>query len=497
MSKFSLVRASMEELELEIDKAIEKQEIQEGDDADALLSIIKEPTEEPKDDGDAVAPTEDELPVDQTEETSEEAPAALPESEDQKDAREASVAAESFFRMIDRGIQACASLEQIADIIESSQDVGGISQSTASITKTVVECICNDLDLPEQRSSVISVESFSSSSSRLRLSMEAMEDIKKKIEYIWGLIISGFTSILQFIRKAVIAYKSDMGKQKEELEKLREIYRNIKNVDPAESELTGVLHQILLNNNSASAKSSEVIALGKSTLSILDSYIVSFRRNLSTSIEAIDSIGLEIITPDTEFKKDDVVKFGKIFGVHQSPVLNKKPSINDFKKTTDTVSCFETDLFAGNMKLVSFTATEGNLALQDILESKCLLVTVERVFEGVKMEVCEESDFRKLFELIDEAIRISIKSYEVADSVDKSIAGILKTTQSLSSKLVQGLSQNKEITETSKRNSLIYSQLTAALQAFYTKPIAAVLRFNNRYVKALNAYGLASLKQYM
>lgn len=530
MSKFTLVKMAMEEMELEIDKAIEKQQTQEPDTSAALLSELKDPPEvavEPPEGTDSTTedqptdaadtppdavdtpPEGETLPVDNAEDDTSKEPkpedeeakpaepkAALPETEDQKDAAEATAATESILLLIDRGVKACASLEQIADIIESSHEAGGVTPVTANMAKMAVESICDDLGLPELNTSSISVESFHSASNRLSASMEAVEDIRKKLEYIWQLIMNGLQAMIQFIRSAVIAYKSDMGKQTKELENLKEIYRNIKQVTPSESEIPGVLYQVLINNTSTDAKSSEVLRLGKITLGILDSYIVSFRRNLSTTLDAFDSISMELMTPGNSFKEEDLKAFGKIFGVHQSHVFEKKPSINGFKKNTDTVSCFETELMAGNMKLVSFTATEGNLAAADIFDSKCLLVAVDRVFEGIDMEPCAEGDFKKLFELIGEAIRISTKSYEVADSVEKSIDKIMKVTKALSGKFVTSFKEKDPNPADSKRKTHIYNQLSAAIQSFYTKPIAAVLRYNNRYVKALNAYGLASLKLY-
>lgn len=523
MSKFNLVKVAMEEMELEIDKAIEKQQTQEPDTSAALLSELTDPpvvaveppegTEDTTEEQDPEAGTEtppegETLPMEdagddaskepKTEEEAKpaEPKAVLPETEDQKDAAEATAATESILLMIERGVKACVSLEKIADIIESGHETGGVSPGAARMTKLAVESICNDLGLSEHNTSIISVESFHSASGRLSASMEAVEDIKKKLEYIWQLIMNGLRSMMQFIRNAIIAYKSDMGKQAQELENLKEIYRNIKQVTPSETEIPGVLYQVLINNTSTDAKSSEVLRLGKITLGILDSYIVSFRRNLSTTLDAFESISMEMMTPGNTFKEDNLKAFGKIFGVHQSPVFEKKPSINGFKKNTDTVSCFETELMAGNMKLVSFTATEGNLAAADILDSKCLLVAVDRVFDGVDMEPCEERDFKKLFELIEEGIRLSTKSYEVADSVEKSIDKIMKVTKALSGKFVSGYVENGPNPADSKRQAHIYNQLSVAVQSFYTKPIAAVLRYNNRYVKALNAYGLASLKLY-
>lgn len=523
MNKFALTRLAMEEIELEVEKAAEKQKLEESGTSDAVLSEITDPpeTEEVTEDtttdpveeptGDTTTEdgstegeetTGEETSTDPEDAGEEATPPAdnesmgLPETEDQTDAREASVAAESYMKLIDKGIKACATLEQIADIVESSIEAGGLSPNTASITKVAVESIYKELDIATGES--ISVESFSSASSRTKVSLEAMEDIKKKIEYIWQLIINGFKAVVEFIKKAVVAYRSDMGKQKEELEKLKEIYRNIRKVDPTEPELKGVLYQVLLNNDSQSTKSSEVITLGKNTLAILDSYLISFRKNLSTSLEAIDSISMELVLPNNEFKKENLTAFGKIFGVHQAVQFNKKPTINGFKKSSDTIACYETDLMAGNMKLVSFTATEGNLVAQDILDSKCLLMAVERTNDNtLAMEACEERDFRKLFELIDESIRISSKTYEVADVVEKSISKILLVTSKLSSDFVkQGAAKFDKDPEDSRRKTHIYSQLSAALQAFYTSPLRAVLRYNNRYVKALNAYGLESLKAY-
>ena len=494
MKKFALINAAMEELE--IDKAIEKQEIETNDTPEAVISKI-ETEEEKTPEVESTEPTAPATEETTTGEMSEEPmidPLDIPETASQQTAKENSVAAESMIVFLERSMRSCASLEAIADILESSKEIGGVSVSAAGMAKLAVESIYKDLDIPQSQSSNIAVESFSSMSSRQKLSMGAMEDIRKKISEIWQMIMNGLKAVIEFIRKAIVAYRSDMGKQKQDLENNRDLYRVIKKVDPAEPELKGVLYQTLLADLSQGKGSSDVLSLGKSTLDTIDSYIVTFRRNLSSSIEAINAIGDELVSIDGEFKKEDVVKFGKIFGIHQSPVFEKKPEIAGFKKFSNTMSCYETPMMAGNMKLVSFTGTEANLNYEDIVESKCQLAFFERTKDNVvNMDVCEESDFRKMFELIDEAIRVSVKSYEVMDVMEKSILNIMKVIQALESKFVKA---NTKETNDSRAQTMIYSRLAAALQAFYVKPVHSVLRYNNRYVKALNAYCFASLKMY-
>lgn len=486
-----LTRIAMEELELEIDKAIEKQQIEKSGGTDALLLQVEEEktektTEEP------AASTEDTLPADPMEEDkTSTSSAVLPITDDQIEANDASLAIESIFKLIEKGVTSCASLEKIAEIIGGAEETGGLDPIAADFTNTVVESICNDLDIPKIK---ISVEGFNSHATRQKVSLEAIENIKARVAQIWQMIISGLKAVIDFIKKAITAYKSDMTAQKAELEKLKEIYRNVTKVETAEPEIQNSLFQILLNNKSGGNTSAEVLSLGKNTLDIIDSYIVSFRRNVSTSVDSINNIGAELLEEGKEFNKDDVVKHGKIFGMHLPPVLNKVPVVEGFRKTSNTISCFETELMAGNMKLIAFTATDGNIQYQDIIDSKCLLAAVESQFDIDKMMVSEITDIKKLFELIEEGIRLSVRTYETADILERNIREILKTAEMLSKNFTKALDKDPE---NNRRKSQIYNNLSLALQSFYSKPIHSIVRFNNRYVKALNTYVGISLKSYM
>lgn len=226
--KFNLQRA-MEELE--VDKAIREVENEDkAPTADSLLEQAEklEDSEEvnPEDNGGGSEDTGEDIAA--SEETKDD------EGEDSKDSKvtepdtEEGIAAENLFKGIELAVGSIKSLEEIANIIEASEDTNGLSTPSIPVINTVINSVYSDVGITPKD---ITNSSFENLSERISIAKEFLSDIKDKILFIWKAIISQFKKIFKFLKEAWSLRKFKLSEDLVTVTKLRKAY------DLAESKL--------------------------------------------------------------------------------------------------------------------------------------------------------------------------------------------------------------------------------------------------------------------
>lgn len=409
--------------------------------------------------------------------------------------------AQNLSSEIDDGEKATAALEELADLIEQTENLGGMSDKTADMANTSISAVCSSIGVGFES---IDSQKFNSFSKRLVYTQESVSSIKEVIGKVWKMIIEGLKKLIDFIKKAIRFYESDMFKHKQELENLKSQFRNTSKVEPEIGEIKGVVAQILLL--SKENKSSDVLAVANVTSKTMLDFVSTFRRDLGSSVTSIRNFSdtvLDIpLDGDKEveyFTKDKLANFGQFFGTQLSARLNAVNDTGDVLKPSNTMSCFESNRIAGGYKFTMFVPNNQNIISEDILLSRMFFAAHNNDDAAQSVNVCDINDFRKLFAVTDEMIVTSRRCYEAADYMEKEISKVLKQAESAYStigKTIYTVLDKANIPSNQRFGVPVYNTLSLTLKRFYNDPMLNVLKYVTRYVKVLNTYAALSLKEY-
>jgi hypothetical protein len=405
---------------------------------------------------------------------------------------------------IDKAQDVAASLERLAESIEFSIKLGGLTATKADLVNFAHEAIAYDLGIETK---AVAVENFDYISKRLSYSQESLNSVKNTIVKIWQMIIAGMKKLIEFVQRAIRFYRSDLFAHKEELQKLREIHRNIGKVNPNESSIESSVTGVLLidtNNNT----SQDVIRDGIKTNNIITDFLLSYRKDMATALMAIENFKNEVfdipLDPDkevTKFNKEDIVKYGQIFGVHIQGRLKQVDNLPGIIRPSNTIMAMASDVVAGNFKFAAFIPNKANLVAEDIISGARLrfLPDPESGGDKYEIEVCEINDFRKIFDLTDKMLVLSEKCYAETERMEREVAKLLKVVQASQSDIAKHLDKRfAEIkVDTNYRAATpVFSNLTTSVKRFYSEPMISLLKYTARYVKGLNFYARKSLESY-
>lgn len=395
-------------------------------------------------------------------------------------------------------------LEEIAELLEQSAEIGGLDPQSADLVNTSVNAISNPLGVAVES---IDPQSFSSYSKRYHYTLEAIDDIRQKAKDIGIKIIEFIKKMMRLIKEAYRFYKSELFAEREKYEAIKNTFSNGNiNAEPYNDKLEGILAKVLLTGTENT--SDAVITAVESTHHTLLNYVNAYRKDLTTAIAAIDDLkekvfNIDLVDESNElrrFKREDLALFGQFFGIHLTGQFNQVKSVKELQRPSDTVAVFESPILSGHYKYIAFTANKVNILTDDILKSQVKLVAPPDQYElPEEIAVCDNSDFRQLFQVIDQMFILNRRIGETIDYAEKELAKLLDYAEAFNGKLNKLISSSVEKTG-SETNQLhgqqLFNSLVNTVKRFYIDPIDQTLRYSNRFTKGMIAYAGQSIKQY-
>jgi len=467
----------------------------------------------PADSGDSVSDSDEQSAETTTEtteksqETKEDKQESDKDSDDDLDSPKgdnASDQAQTAGDKADEAESTAAALEEIAEILEQSAEIGGLDPQSADIVSVSVNAVTNPLGVAVES---IDPQLFNSYSKRYKYTLEAIDDIKQKAKDIGIKIIEFIKKMMRLIKEAYRFYKSELFAEKAKYDAIKNVYSSggLK-VEAYNDKLQGVLSNILLTGKDNS--SDAVITAVEGTHHVLLNYINAYRKDLTTAVAAFDDLKEKVFNIDLadesnelqRFKREDLAQFGQFFGIHLTGQFNQVKSVKEIQKPSDTIAVFESPILSGQYRYVVFTANKANINTDDILKSQVKLMAVgEPVEVPDEIAVCEYTDFRQLFQVIDQMFILNRRIGESVDYAEKELAKLLDYAEAFNGRINKMIS-NKLEKMGSETNQLhgqqLFNSLVNTVRRFYIEPIEQTLRYSNRFTKAMISYAGQSIKQY-
>lgn len=402
---------------------------------------------------------------------------------------------------VDEIFKTSTSLERLADLIDESINIGGLNEKSADMTNMVANTLCGHIGLSHES---IDSNLFSNFSRRLKYTQEAKTTIGEAIKKVWDLLIIAIKKLIEFSDKLITLFQQDLFKQQTRLNESKSLFKRVNKVEPGNETISGILPQILLGTTGKT--SGDVLDTCKQTISLITNYNSSFRRDVGTCMDSLDTFSEKTLDIPSEedkdlelFKFEDLSKYGQFFGAHLNGVLKHVPNINGIPRPSNTMACYESDKIAGNFSFSMFTPDRSNILAEDILKSKMIFISSERDNELEAVDVCDVNDFRKLFQLTEEFIVLSKRTFDNSNHLKRSLEKMLSHAVASKSKAAKELYEivdKLEIPSNSKTGVETYQRLSVTIKNFYTDPMNSLAKYSVRYMNALNGYIELSLREY-
>ena len=401
--------------------------------------------------------------------------------------------------------EAIGSLEDIAELLEQSIEIGGIDPKAAELLDITTNAITAPTGVAIEG---IKPELFQSYSGRKRYSLESISEIKEKIKQIIAKIINAIKNVIKFIRDVFRAYKLELNIEKNKLDKIKSLYNEKLKVDPYEKTLSGAFAKNLLVNDKVSTK--DIVGNVSDTYLILSTYVEVFKRDLDNALGSFEEFKKKTFDIDleneenelTRFTKKDLAKYGQFFGKEYSKALAKVDNDKEVEKPNSTMVQYSSDMLAGCYKYVAFTANELNVKSEDILASKMFLFKSPASEElPDTVQTCTITSFKTLIEHCGNFIKLTTVIDNNISYVEKEFNKLLDYVNNINTKLVKSI--NKPLENAGVETNLIHAPTTLShlvktcINDFYIKSINDTLKYNLRITKSINTYLDLSIKQYL
>src|SRR5690606_37916334 len=136
-------------------------------------------------------------------------------------------------------------LEDIADIIEQTQDIGGINEQTADIINTVITPLTENYGVAFES---LDKHKFASLSKRVNYSLEAVSNIRETVSFVVKKIIEIVKKLYGYIKQAYQFYRADAFKETQRLVAIKAKFNNMPKAVAVEDELEGSFAGVLLQD---------------------------------------------------------------------------------------------------------------------------------------------------------------------------------------------------------------------------------------------------------
>lgn len=464
---------------VEADKAAEEEKVPDGD-----AAVVDEQTAEPTSD-----PTE-------ADETSQEIASN-------------SKALEAIFKDIDHGKNSVRSLESIAQIIENSEELGGITPGTLPVIKVALNSIYSQVGINNHLLMKVSTESLNSIRNRITVARESIQDIINKIIEIWNLIIAKIKQAYKFVKDLFVQRDKKAEQTKEKVEKLKKIYDAASATmdKPKSVEITGPLFTSLVASPSFNTFT-DIEKIGNFTLTTIESFIKEIGTSIHVSAKNTAQVKsilfsltgnyLELIdTGEIKAKEDEVKK------ILQDDPITKKPSI-----TPLTNSAISTEFTASSKALAGgveygYVGIPTPWEISDLHKIKLVMVENTSMKPVNEVKIPDAKEIPNLLALLDKATAVQQSmvalNKELVDSFDKFLKYAEEVQGHLNkmSKLSSSSASEAGLKKTTFKQVETYRAVTETINSFYLKSCLMTDKYLSRYTSHLLSYAEHSFKEYL
>lgn len=496
--------------EFEVDKAIIAVNSEDNPTADALLDKAQAVVEEGKpednsDDADDAAtagettPAEDKEVLDIEEEKTD--PELQPETEE-------GLAVEAMFKGIDKALLALESLETIADIIESSEETGGLTASSIPVINTAINAVYSEIDFPQQPE--IQTASLEKLSVRLSVAKEFISDIKDKVIAIWQAIVAQIKKIFNFLKEVWKARNLKANQDLQEIKKLRQAYNLAKTKlkdKPTIDNIRGPVFGALVYDYT-SGTFADVVSANKKLLAFADEFISEnttsashskkttqdIRKIVSDFVTELDSLLDATVAPDqTErikafIKQDPVLtapKFTKYIPPLQSHevetrVSEELPGAYQLQSIYPTAAVGEEGLDVIRLTIVSSKPKQQK----------------NKIFESIGYPD-NYFDLEKLFDIAEATVNKSIAMLKHLEELERMFSDFIKFSEQIEASL-------KKTDKFKSKDSYIFARHSSEFKKFVNacnyRYIQGTTNFDNylyNYKNKLLSYAKHCLRAYL
>ena len=132
-------------------------------------------------------------------------------------------------------------LEAQAQVMDEAVDAGtGVDPNTARMAQITVESICDRLDMPRPRKTVIGKEAFADAQTRVSRTRIASESIKDKAKSIWEAIKKMIARIWEMVKSFFLGFTKNRESLEKHLKDIRDSLENVElNAKPDKQDLEG------------------------------------------------------------------------------------------------------------------------------------------------------------------------------------------------------------------------------------------------------------------
>lgn len=510
---------------LNIEKAIEDSlnappEGSDDDVIDSAIEDIKNQEINVSNDKDTGLPELDSTPVDtetendaSTEETTtpEESPTEEVEAEDDisLDSPEGDMASDKAEEAGDKAKEAddaIASLESIIELLERSEETGGLDPNGGEMLNLATGIITTPVGVAIE---AIDSDSLNSYSNRKKFTTDTISRIKEASIKIFEKIIEFIKKMMEFSKEAYRFYNSELFATKNKFDAVRKMHRGQLKTEPATERVKGLVAGAILSGKES--ESSDVVESAEKTYSALTDFSIAFTKDLTNAISSIEEFKDKAFNIDLEEESNlierETVKslsqYGAFFGTEINSNLKKVNEIDGLRKPSNTIACFESEKLAGGVKIIAFLPNTLNLIGSDILLSTIQFQKPDSeksptYDDGVA--VCDLHDFAKLFRVVDNMFNNNRRIGKAIEMVNKENGKLLDYAKAMSGVLTKVITGSLERGgfETNQTNGpMLVKSLIVAVKNCYIESINQNLKYSARYTRALVSYLEHSTKQYL
>lgn len=528
---------SVEDSELEIDKAIALTKLDpnavsfddlsnlidktEMDEATKEAARIQEESNASNPDADDESAPEDdtatEPATDETDESGDDGGAedtdatekpTADESEEAEDKPEdlarAQEAIAERFEFIHTSLEKLEEINAISDKIEAGISNGGVSQESYVNLKNNLKTIYNDMGVDDTLiATSTSTESYASFARRVKVSKEAIQEIKDMVKHIWKAIANTIRSIVNWISKAIKSFLSEFRQTKQDLLKITQALGKMTRGD------SGSLKDLSVHFREASLMVYDMNKVDRTDI-----------KENQTRVRALVGDYSDYLSKATP----DIVKFSQIpdtledmhFPVnpdsHPDSMTKTQPQKAWFSNLNKNTTVVASELVLGNKRLVAavpkykIVVLTGNSGVAKDKADDAFLAAVRSSMGFKTDETSKGTDSTKVSLAVmgkSELSQFAVDSFVVIKGLEELVVqfkkqeSIVKNIQAFADRLsaLDGpvSDPDKDLTQLARR----YRAMTVVLNTYYIEPTFVLIRTGKAYANASNEYCLRCIKSYL
>lgn len=156
----------------------------------------------------------------------------FPEADETPEAAQAEIQVaetevEDTEEQIDEATEVAEELDNVADIVERSNENGGLDQTGAELLNATLESLYGRVGLKVEGRIIPSIESFGGLSSRMRSTRVSVEEIRKRASMIKDKVIEAIVNLWNRIQAFFQQIFTQVGRFHSRIEKLKEIHSQV------------------------------------------------------------------------------------------------------------------------------------------------------------------------------------------------------------------------------------------------------------------------------